>query len=774
MASTAEIPHAVVLSGPQFYQPHITALYGGYKRTENLFQKATYQKDPLQREGIQDQMSYLYFSLADGRWCVGTKLGATIAELPEAGCSCPPVLIYQAAGTDPEQAFPNLRGYVSWAANLTGKPGYFAFDHLIVLEALFLPEEAADQSSEGAFMHILVQRYVDYEFPPSAVSLLGEPPALKPRRSARAAWRPGAALAGLQRSLQVFDRETEPGATRDWVGLASTAPTDVSFSRSVLAAVREYPAHVEGLLRSGPLLTDGKYCVCLFDVWEKEWRELCVDDFVPTMREPQASAPTHWAGGSLRPFWVMLLEKALAKLCGSYEALECSHPGGLLAALTGQTEGLLHWEKTNGWWAAWRHAFPIVDRSVRMPSPSPCLHRRASARRPLKFQLQRVGGTWHRGDEFLAELRELHDKNALLLAWIFPGERADATPPRADGLAEGHGYSIVNFLVEKDVQLVQLRNLWGSAWKGAWSDDSREWLDNPQIRRHHFRPDHRATGRFWMSWADFSLIFDAVETCPMVSAVRKAPEIKAETAMQATAGCRWLIGYLWVPEKRHDLQSAAVCWAELEAEDAEDALNFFALRRTDLEKKRLSKVQGVETPSQVRYVGYVDRLLREQMAYLPSLVSMPRLEEVLLASVQATKFFTEQFEMLHRGHHLVAVVQDASTGRSIASALGQNDGDAKIWHFGEARLSGDVGLIVYTCHPDGLPVDKEQASALISEGAWQGSGKRKLKEAFGCFFHVNFLDGDVLEIPATETDQACKRPELFCPKGVLNLVCKRA
>ena len=77
------------------------------------------------------------------------------------------------------------------------------------------------------------------------------------------------------------------------VGLASTAPTDVSFSRSVLAAVREYPAHVEGLLRlgqgggesqhavcssrvrSGPLLTDGKYCVCLFDVWEKEWRELC-------------------------------------------------------------------------------------------------------------------------------------------------------------------------------------------------------------------------------------------------------------------------------------------------------------------------------------------------------------------------------------------------------------------------------------------------------------------------------------------------------------------
>eukprot|EP00439_Symbiodinium_sp_Y106_P024670 s1280_g3.t1 len=179
-----------------------------------------------------------------------------------------------------------------------------------------------------------------------------------------------------------------------------------------------------------------------------------------------------------------------------------------------------------------------------------------------------------------------------------------------------------------------------------------------------------------------------------------------------------------------------------EAEDAEDALNFFALRRTDLEKKRLSKVQGVETPSQVRYVGYVDRLLREQMAYLPSLVSVPRLEEA-------------------KGRKSLLLT-------TTASCFGQ------IWHFGEARLSGDVGLIVYTCHPDGLPMDKEQASALISEGAWPGSRKRKLKEAFGCFFHVNFLDGDVLEIPATETDQACKRPELFCPKGVLNFVYKRS
>ena len=34
-------------------------------RTDNLFDKATYQKDPVQGENTQ--ISYLYFSLADGK-----------------------------------------------------------------------------------------------------------------------------------------------------------------------------------------------------------------------------------------------------------------------------------------------------------------------------------------------------------------------------------------------------------------------------------------------------------------------------------------------------------------------------------------------------------------------------------------------------------------------------------------------------------------------------------------------------------------------------------
>merc|ERR1719235_1529886 len=72
-------PDAIIVSGPDFYRPHITNLYGGYKRTKNLYGKATYQKDPDQ--GAAGALeSYIYWSAVDLRWCVGPQLGASIKE----------------------------------------------------------------------------------------------------------------------------------------------------------------------------------------------------------------------------------------------------------------------------------------------------------------------------------------------------------------------------------------------------------------------------------------------------------------------------------------------------------------------------------------------------------------------------------------------------------------------------------------------------------------------------------------------------------------------
>ena len=50
--------------------------------------------------------------------------------------------------------------------------------------------------------------------------------------------------------------------------------------------------------------------------------------------------------------------------------------------------------------------------------------------------------------------------------------------------------------------------------------------------------------------------------------------------------------------------------------DADDALALFALSRTELALGK-RKLQGVDTPSQRRYIHQLDALLREQSAYMP-------------------------------------------------------------------------------------------------------------------------------------------------------------
>jgi len=538
-------PDAIILSGPDFYEAHLTRLYGGYKRTQNLYGRATYQKDPAQVDAERND-AYIYFSLADRKWCVGTQLGACIKQVAE-NQRLPYVVMYQAAGTEADEAFPKLRGLVSWAANMTasGPNGAtYQFDHLLFLEALQLPAEAADpKKAYGGYMHILVPRSVDYEFPPAPISLVGETPPIKSEESRfdDITWRMGVSLAKLQPGVPLLDASNEP-SMKDFVGLSGTHPSEVSITRSVLASLREYPGYVEALFRTTSTNEAGKYSVQLFDMWQRKWRYINVDDFMPVQTFPKEQS-RHWAGGAFYPLWVMLLEKALAKLCGSYEALKQSHHGALLMALTGQTEKLQHWRKDTGWWSAWRHVLPGEDSAARWgQSHSPGLHRRVTKIRPLRCILQRIGGTWHQCEDFMVLLRELHRQNTLLLAWTYPGDRRDEDlpdprdDPRNNGLVQGHGYSILDFLVEDALYLVQLRNIWGAkTWRGAWAEDSKEWLRFPDVQRHVFRREHKSAGRFWMSWTDFCEIFDEVEVCPMDECAKKASHLPPKLQLSRSA-----------------------------------------------------------------------------------------------------------------------------------------------------------------------------------------------------------------------------------------------
>jgi hypothetical protein len=84
------------------------------------------------------------------------------------------------------------------------------------------------------------------------------------------------------------------------------------------------------------------------------------------------------------------------------------------------------------------------------------------------------------------------------------------------GLVGTHAYSILDARelglipglslgagVLGQTRLIRLRNPWGKyEWKGAWSDGSQEWKDNPLVRMR-LRPKDEDDGSFWMPWDEF-------------------------------------------------------------------------------------------------------------------------------------------------------------------------------------------------------------------------------------------------------------------------------
>lgn len=556
----ADPPDAIVISGPEFYKPHVVSLYGGYKRTRNLYGKCTYQKDPDEISTGQYE-AYIYWSCAESRWCVGPQLGATVGDVCNSSGTIP-VPIYQV--TEGDAFYPRLLG--TWVANLYGTGARFQADHMLSFEELRLPQEAADPARPlGGYMHICQRRCTDYEFPPKVTSVVGDPPPLNlaaPQRPDTRAvtWRSAVAFSA-HRGDRIFD-PAEPEPPSGWLG---RVPPHRGGLGSVLAAVREYPGHVESLFALCPQVNAlGRYNIWLYDIWKPDWRRVTIDDFVPSVPAEDAALvqvdpatgivsvlqmeaihgnPVPWAGGPRRALWALLLEKALAKLCGSYEAVHRSDPIALLMALTGDRTQPSRWVRDGCWWSKWRFLEP--DRRAYGPQSGtmhaqladedPCVHRRVRGSQPMRCAMERVPGTWHQGPELYLVARQLEDENCLLMAYAdmgmdIGGQRALGRPcPSGSGLVQGHGYSVLQLVEEEEegLLLVQLRNIWEPdfRWRGAWAEGSPEWDHFPQVRRHHLRQDHTGSGRFWMCWQDFCAAFDRIDVVPMPDATRKGSHV---------------------------------------------------------------------------------------------------------------------------------------------------------------------------------------------------------------------------------------------------------
>lgn len=203
-----------------------------------------------------------------------------------------------------------------------------------------------------------------------------------------------------------------------------------------------------------------------------------------------------------------------------------------------------------------------------------------------------------------------------------------------------------------------------------------------------------------------------------------------------------------------------------EAEDARDALNFFAIRRTDMlqAQMRFPHVQGVETPSQKRYVGYIGQLIQKQNAFFPSPVSAPPDVTVRLTRLVVTDMFRKS----EPARQLVAAVHDVAKKTVVywSSAavepfefdLGGTvvRGDTRISFFGPEKLQKDIDI-------------RETFQTNSATTGGHGIAGKEPGCLFYFIFHTSFLESNELRFKTQDIDKASRKPDKYKDEGSVTL-----
>ncbi|XP_049763446.1 calpain-9-like [Schistocerca cancellata] len=200
------------------------------------------------------------------------------------------------------------------------------------------------------------------------------------------------------------------------------------------------------------------------------WRCVLLDDRLPA----RGGAPLYASCAGAALFWVCFVEKAYAKLHGSYEALAGGHALEALVDLTGGVAEKL---------------------------------RSSAALYPL------LRDAFARGD---------------LVTCAKKGNWASMSASRPavteSGLARGHAYTVrevrhVRQAGRRPLRMVRVRNPWADhrEWTGAWSDGDGRWqLLDEETRREMGALQPAPDGEFWMEFSDFQRHFSEITVATLV------------------------------------------------------------------------------------------------------------------------------------------------------------------------------------------------------------------------------------------------------------------
>jgi len=201
------------------------------------------------------------------------------------------------------------------------------------------------------------------------------------------------------------------------------------------------------------------------------------------------------------------------------------------------------------------------------------------------------------------------------------------------------------------------------------------------------------------------------------------------------------------------------------AEDARDALNFYALCRTDIENSQKTKLQGVETPSQVRYVEYIDDMLRTQDAYYPVDVKVGPAKLVRLHCISAHGLFRDRDDF---PTNLMAIVHD----RKAQQIVYRSEDAGESWPLGDTQVSGDIRITIFDSSKFSSPSSEGDLSKSTVSTATSGIAGEEPGCLFYFMFHTSFLKDNILKIPKESIDNVRKNKKyknLYTDDGFIQL-----
>ncbi|XP_068186538.1 calpain-1 catalytic subunit-like [Antennarius striatus] len=193
-----------------------------------------------------------------------------------------------------------------------------------------------------------------------------------------------------------------------------------------------------------------------------KWVDVVIDDLLPTRN----SEPVSVSSRSQKEFWAPLLEKAYAKICGSYKDMIAGNPPEALKDFGGgvHMNYKLCKDKSDLW--------DVMYRAIESKTMMGC-------------------GT-------------------------FTGDKGKEIY-KTFGLVDGHAFAVTavkQLEIDSDsIKLVRVWNPWGEKeWNGEWSDKSGVWNTVCDQDRDECLKQ-RNDGEFWMSMKDFCTYFEELDIC---------------------------------------------------------------------------------------------------------------------------------------------------------------------------------------------------------------------------------------------------------------------